>query len=206
MSLSGNTEKITELLSKINALPEETTPSYQEKTVTPSTSAQTVTPDSGYDALSQVTVNGDANLLAENIKSGVSIFDVLGTLASGGGSELQVAVGTFNPTSLQLSTTPINITGLGFKPKYVFIHTYNSRFFLSVSKSKTYFVDAFYLEESNDLYGTEVYASGATKVEDLNLRYIQNYTVSVTSDGFVLSSNGSSAQAWIVTYQYIAIG
>ena len=57
MSLSGNTEKINELLSKINALPEETTPSYQEKTVTPSTSAQTVTPDSGYDALSKVTVN-----------------------------------------------------------------------------------------------------------------------------------------------------
>ena len=159
MSLSGNTEKINELLSKINALPEETTPSYQEKTVTPSTSAQTVTPDSGYDALSKVTVNamptatqatpsievssgglitakatqsagyvaagtksatkqltvqaaqtitpgtadktiasgryltgtqtikGDSNLVAGNIKSGVSIFGVAGSYeGSGGGS------------------------------------------------------------------------------------------------------------------------
>lgn len=158
MSLSGNTEKITELLSKINALPEETTPSYQEKTVTPSTSAQTVTPDSGYDALSKVTVNamptatqatpsitvssaglitakatqtagyvaagtksatkqltvqaaqtitpgtadktiasgryltgtqtikGDSNLVADNIKSGVSIFGVTGSYEGSGGS------------------------------------------------------------------------------------------------------------------------
>lgn len=159
MSLSGNTAKINELLSKINALPEETTPSYQEKTVTPSTSAQTVTPDSGYDALSKVTVNamptatqatpsievssgglitakatqsagyvaagtksatkqltvqaaqtitpgtadktiasgryltgtqtikGDSNLVAGNIKSGVSIFGVAGSYeGSGGGS------------------------------------------------------------------------------------------------------------------------
>lgn len=206
MSLSGNTEKINELLSKINALPEETTPSYQEKTVTPSTSAQTVTADSGYDALSKVIVNGDANLLAENIKSGVSIFDVLGTLVSGGGSELQVAVGTFRPTALQVSTNPINITGLGFKPKYVFIHTYNSTFYLTVTSSKNFFVDAFYLEESNDLYGTEVRALGNSNIDDLNLRYIQSYTVSVTSDGFVLSSNGSASLAWIVTYQYIAIG
>lgn len=33
------------------------TPSFQSKTVSPSTSQQTVSPDSGYDGLSQVTVN-----------------------------------------------------------------------------------------------------------------------------------------------------
>ena len=132
-----------------------TTPTLQSKTATPSTSSQTIKPDTGYDGLSQVTVNamttatqatpsisvstsglitasatqtagyvsagtksatkqlttkgattytpttsnqtiasgtyltgtqtikGDSNLVADNIKSGVSIFGVTGTLESG---------------------------------------------------------------------------------------------------------------------------
>ena len=55
------------------------TPTLQEKTVTPSTSVQSITADSGYDGLSKVTVNGDADLIANNIKSGTNIFGVTGT-------------------------------------------------------------------------------------------------------------------------------
>ena len=95
-------------------------PNLQSKSASPTTSSQTITADSGYDGLSQVTVDaisptksaqtytptttdqtiasgrwltgtqtikGDANLVASNIASGVSIFRVTGTHSGGGSSE-----------------------------------------------------------------------------------------------------------------------
>lgn len=51
-------------------------------TVTPGTSNKTITPDSSHTGLSQVVVAGDSDLIAENIKSGVNIFGVTGSLNS----------------------------------------------------------------------------------------------------------------------------
>ena len=60
----------------------------QDKTVSPTTSSQSVTADSGYSGLGTVTVEAvtssiDANIAAGNIKSGVTILGVTGTVTEG---------------------------------------------------------------------------------------------------------------------------
>lgn len=80
-----------------------TAPNLQSRTVTPSASQQTITPASGYDGLSSVIVNGDADLIASNIKSGVNIFGVTGNLVGG----LTYLTGTYTPTS---DSSSFNIT------------------------------------------------------------------------------------------------
>lgn len=54
----------------------------QSKTVTPTASGFTVSPDSGK-VLSSVVINGDADLIASNVRSGKNIFGVDGTLVEG---------------------------------------------------------------------------------------------------------------------------
>ena len=56
----------------------------QSKTVTPGYSTRTVTPDSGYSGLSQVIVSGSNQLVAENIRNGITIFGVTGSYGEEG--------------------------------------------------------------------------------------------------------------------------
>ena len=66
------------------------TVSLQSKTATPTTSQQVISADSGYDGLDEVTVSAvtsaiDANIVAGNIKDGVTILGVTGDYTGGGG-------------------------------------------------------------------------------------------------------------------------
>lgn len=91
VKISNNNISIDDLIDSIRNLPDASgtiEPILQEKTITPTTSSQTITPDETYDGLSSVIVEAvtssiDSNITSSNIKSGVSILGVEGTLEEG---------------------------------------------------------------------------------------------------------------------------
>jgi hypothetical protein len=91
----------------------------QSKTVDCSTSSQTVTPDNGYDGLDSVTVNPadasiDPNIQPSNIKSGVNILGVTGTM-QGGGNSAKVRAGD---ASIVDDYTLTTVNAYGMKDTY----------------------------------------------------------------------------------------
>ena len=82
-------------------------PNLQSKIVTPTNSGTTITPDSGYDGLSSVSVEGDSDLVANNIKHGVNIFGTSGTFG--------VRIDSVTTTPSERDTT-ITFTGLKAEP------------------------------------------------------------------------------------------
>lgn len=83
--ISSNIKQGVSILGVTGTLETKADPVLQSKTITPTKLNQTVTPDTGYDALSSVIVNGvtsdiDSNITAGNIKEGVSILGITGTL------------------------------------------------------------------------------------------------------------------------------
>lgn len=85
-----------------------TIPTQQGKTITPGTSQQTAISAGNY-AAGNVVVQGDANLIPGNIRSGVSIFGVLGNLEPGTLKYLTMR----NSNGIRF-TVPVNLTGKAF--------------------------------------------------------------------------------------------
>ena len=192
-------DETTGFASSVSAI----TPRNQSKTVTPKASSQTVKPDSGYDGLSQVTVNGDSNLKAANIKKGTSIFGVTGTLESGG----KIAEGEFTPagySDARIHQYPVTISGLAFKPSRIIFYVEggavsNSTGVLMYDSGTDVCVGTWYeYDEDNDY--DYPYAGVITL----------SPTVTFTSNGFKVSATEEGEYgelSWYpYTYHYIAIG
>lgn len=103
-STSGNTFTPSSGKNGITSIT--VTPTNQAKTITPTTSSQTITVPSGYSGFGTLTVNAvtssiDSNITAGNIKSGVSILGVNGSVTELNGTTLSVT-----PTTSAQSLTP----------------------------------------------------------------------------------------------------
>ena len=120
------------------------------KMVTPGTSDQTAV-SSGVYTTGAVKVRGDANLLAANIKSGVSIFNVLGTFEGSGSSDS----GPYSKAEI-ITWTPANDTNT-----------------VEVAHSLGVVPDGFYVLIRADLANIEDYV--ITLNMDVNLLYAGVY-------------------------------
>ena len=96
----GQTGKVTGTIDSISA-----------QTITPGASDKTIA--SGKYLSGTQTIKGDANLLPENIKSGISIFGVIGTYESSGSSGgKNVAQGTITGAGSEAVTIDTGLTSV----------------------------------------------------------------------------------------------
>jgi hypothetical protein len=89
----------------------QTAPKLQNKGVIPTEENQIIRPDDGYDGLGVVNIHGDKDLIPENIKSGVDVFGVTGTLSPLPSAIPKIAHGTITLDSDTTSTFEIE-TGI----------------------------------------------------------------------------------------------
>lgn len=75
----------------------------EDKNAVPGTTTQTITPTNEYRYLNSVTVSGDANLVAGNIKKDVTIFNTTGTY-EGSSSSVTLKMGVVRPDAELLQT------------------------------------------------------------------------------------------------------
>lgn len=111
------TQNSANLATCVSSIPTATEPMLASLTVTPSTTAQTLTPPSGTDGYNTVTVSAvtasiDSDIVAENIKSGVNILGVAGTVTALAGETRTVSItstsgNTFTPSNGKNGITSI---------------------------------------------------------------------------------------------------
>lgn len=124
----------------------------------------------------------DANFLAENIKSGVTLFGKAGSYTGGG--TLTVATKTITQTS---TTQTISFTSLSGEPKYWFLRATTN---VSSSGSTTYYyvTDLFY--DGTNIKGNTFRIGSTRRVQNITSGISQSY-----SSGTLTITAGSSSGA-----------
>lgn len=163
-------------------------------TITPGT-ANIIIPK-GYSS-ENITVAGDADLIAENIMKGKDIFGVMGTLAASSG--MQMASGSFNDriceakryTTSEIIQRRIT-TNLSFTPKYLFIRISQATAQTSTSTKWTGgSAKEFFISNLNRAY------VGRAVADDIYYMYLD--IVNLSSSGFTIKISFNHS-----TYYFVA--
>lgn len=189
-----------------------TPPTMSGQTITPSSTSQTISTDGKY-MLGDIVVSGDANLLAANIKDGVTIFGVTGTAK---GSE--AVTGTYSGNAGIRVTTPQSIN-LGFQPKFVFVSEEN--FSLDSNAPWYYYSDRDDAGDKTSIASTvAAYAFVGSPMKGIDEDDNEVPCLEITDNGFNVAnaynqySNSAGTSSWKTTvyinrtnhtYRYLAI-
>lgn len=157
------------------------------QTITPSTSNKTL--NSGYYS-GNITVKGDANLIASNILSGKSIFGVAGSVIAGKRWATGTATPSTNYVNAYYSSSNYNkvykfsVSNLAFKPSIVVFHQ-----------------DGQY-SSGGTLYNNDLYAYNGSDILHLGANsYHRSYTpglFGITNNGFnLIAINNAKEVLWI---------
>lgn len=172
-------------------------PQLQTKTVTPSSSTQYVYPSSRYDGLSQVTVNGDSNLKAANIKSGTSIFGVTGSY-SASPTMITFKPSTYNNNDNQFFYTETS-SPIFFSSSYAPIYYWEFNYNIEISSNAVFCMDfsnffswndswrSCFCYENFDSFG-KTYSGYSSNINDVLILY--------RDSGYKRFSSSWSARIW----------
>lgn len=156
------------------------------QTITPGTANKTI--PSGTYLTGVQTISGDANLVASNIKSGVSIFGVTGTYAGSSSSGSSMTMKTGTTTSATIDTGLSNISA---------IVIYKD------SLRATGLIQGVYITDEDTLHYTycsqysSYYKTCATSTSTAS---------SVSGGTFTLGTSGTSGLSSSTTYNWVAFG
>lgn len=198
-TLKTNNVRLSAIKAKLESLPE-------QKTVSPDFSEGNVIvePSEGK-LLTSVTIEKPSTLLSKNILEGVTIAGVVG-------SAFKIATGTFMVDYKLMqakgyeASGPLSISGLGFKPKYLFVHILSTPFDTGRSRI-VYFVlgEAGLSNCTWSIRDSHVYSSSDTSETMF-------HTLTIDDDGFTVDAVVNS---WTTDpegigihgkFEYIAIG
>lgn len=143
----------------------------------------------------------DDNLIPENIAEGKKIFGVQGTLGT-----TKVVSGYFLAASASLYTNPIEITGLGFRPKFVAIDAQDVFPDNAPAVWPKYILNSIAVGGENDMGTSLFHVSSGTGYSTAYAKAI-GFLIEMTDDGFILKSSRSDSYiSASSTYYYTAIG